>query len=405
VTSEEKFRVVLWRYSVLTVKRRERRAPQAGAVPRSLPLQESLCPAFFLIGFGSMRNCILVAGVLLALSTFGAERNFSFGEYPLDQTPSNFLSTVGGKGKPGEWKVLLDDVPSAMPARDSNAPAMTQHAVVAQLARFPVNEHFPMLVLNDDTYGDFKFTTRFKIVGGIIGQMSGIVFRYQDETNYYALVGSVLDNRFWFFKVVNGQRGNLIGPQVTIAKNEWHEMSVQCEGNRIHCLLDGKEIIPMITDSSFTTGKVGFWSKSDSVSYFTDAKLTFTPRETLAQSLVSDAMKQFPKLEALKIFAARNTGSDPVVVASKDDKDISHPAGNVEKDVIQNGKSYYGKDKKAGTVTLTVPLRDRNGEAIAAVVIAMKTFPGETQETAAIKAQTVLRTMQPRVPSLEDLLQ
>jgi hypothetical protein len=262
-----------------------------------------------------------------------------------------------------------------------------------------------MLVLNDDTFSDFKFSTRFKIAGGALAEMAGIVFRYQDEKNYYVLMASALDNRFWFFKIVNGQRGKLIGPQIEISRDQWHEMSVECEGNHIHCLLDGKELIPMITDSSFTSGKIGFWTKSDSISYFTDAKLTYTPRQMGAQALAQDTMEKFPKIVGLKIFATRPGASGAVIVGGNDVKQVGQPAGDVERDVIAHGKSYYGKNKNAGTVTLTVPLRDRNGESIAAVAIVMKTFPGETQDTAALRAQTIINSMQPRVSSLEDLVE
>jgi hypothetical protein len=353
-----------------------------------------------------MRTCIFLAGTLLALPALAAERNFNFGEYPIDQTPSNFVSSVTGRGEPGQWKTLLDNAPSAMPSRDPNAPALTQHAVLAQTARTAINDHFPLFVLNDDTYGDFKFTTRFKIVGGVLAQMAGVVFRYQDEKNYYVLMASVLDKRFWFFKVVNGQRSEkLIGPKVDVAQDEWRELTVQCEGNHIHCLLDGKEVIPMLTDSSFSSGKIGFWTKSDSVAYFSDAKITYTPRLILAQSLVSDSLEKFSKLADLKIFAIRPGNTNPVVVAAKNDKDLRQPGGSVERDVIASGKSYYGKDKAAGTVTITAPLRDRNGESIAAVAVVMKTFPGETQDTAALRSQSVLKSMEPRVASLEDLLE
>jgi hypothetical protein len=352
-----------------------------------------------------MRNLFFGAAALLAVSTSGAERNFGFSEYPVDQAPPNFLSTVGGQGKPGDWKIILDDAPSAMPSRDPATPLLTKRAVLAQMAHDPSNDHFPMLVLSNETYGDFKFSTRFKIIGGGTAQMAGIVFRYQDEKNYYVLMASALDNRFWFFKIVNGQRGPLLGPQAQIPKGEWREISVECEGNHIHCLLDGKELIPMMTDSSFSGGKIGFWTKSDSVSYFTDAKVTYTPREILAQSLVTDALEKFPKLVGLKIFSTRPGGTEPVVVASKDEKELNKPGSDAERDVIAHGKSYYGKDKQAGTVTITAPLRDRNGEVIAAVAVVMKSFPGETQDTAALKAQTVIKGMQPRVTSLEDLLQ
>lgn len=352
-----------------------------------------------------MRKVIFLAATLLALPVFGTERVLNFGDYPLDSTPSNFVSAVGGQGKPGTWHIILDDAPSAMPGRGSNGPALTKQSVLAQLDRSQIANHFPMLVLNDDSFSDFSFTTRFKIVAGDIARMAGIVFRYQDDKNYYVLMASARDNHFWFFKMVNGQRGPLIGPQVPIPENEWHQMTVQCEGDHIHCLLDGKEIIPMATDSSFLSGKVGFWTMADSSSYFTDAKVSYTPREVLAQTLVNDALTKFSKLVNLKIFATRPGGSGLVVVASGDQKQLGEPGGKVEKDVVDNGKSYYGKDKKAGTVTLTVPLRDRNGDSIAAIAVTMKTFAGETEDTAAMRSQSIVQTIEPRVTSLEDLLQ
>jgi hypothetical protein len=353
-----------------------------------------------------MRYPFLLAVALLAWTATGAERVFNFGEYPSDQTPSNFVSAVSGLGKPGQWHVILDQAPSMMPARDTNSPAMTQHAVLAQLERVGMDQHFPVLVYSDDKFDDFTFSTRFKITGGGLAQMGGVVFRYQDPKNYYVLVASVLDKHFWFFKFVNGVRSEkLIGPSIEIARNEWHEMSVKCDGNHIDCLFDGKQIIPMITDSSFGKGKVGFWTKSDSVVYFTDSKLNFTPRETLAQNLVTDTVAEYSRVLGMKVFAARPGDTNVMVVAAKDPKDLRQPGGKVEADVIHNGKSYFGRDKKAGTVTVTVPLRDRNGDAIAAAAFVMKAFPGETEDTALLKTQTMIKKIQPRVTSLEDLLQ
>lgn len=351
-----------------------------------------------------MRYCFLVAA-FLAWTASGAEYVFNFGEYSFDQSPSNFLSAVTGRGEPGDWKVMLDEAPSLMPARDTNAPAMTQHAVLAQLARYAVDQHFPVLVYDDNKFDDFTFSTRMKIVSGGLAQMGGIVFRYQNPTNYYVLVASVLDKHFWFFKIVNGVRSDrLIGPAIQISKNEWHEMSVKCEGNHINCLFDGKQIIPMMTDDSFMSGKLGFWTKSDSVVYFTDAKVDFTPREILAQTLVSDMIQEYSRVLNIKIFAVRPGDTNVAVVASKDPKDLHQRGGKVEADVVHNGKSYFGRDKKAGTVTVTAPLRDRNGDSIAAVVFVMKTFPGETEDTALLKSQMMIKKLESRVTSLDDLL-
>src|SRR5205814_834696 len=157
--------------------------------------------------------------------------------------------------------------------------ALTKKAVLAQIAQDTTDEHFPILIYDDETFGDFTFSTRFKTVSGRTEQMAGIVFRYQNETNFYVLRASSLGNTFRFYKVVNGERGTIIGPEVRIPTNVWVEVSVECKGNQIHCLLAGKEAIPMFTDNSFSTGKIGFWTKSDSVSYFTDARIDYVPRQ------------------------------------------------------------------------------------------------------------------------------
>ena len=341
---------------------------------------------------------------MLALPAGAAERKFDFSDYPFDEKPPGFRSTVAGQGKPGDWKVILDDVPSLMPPLTPQAPSMAKHAVLAQLARDPADEHFPLLIFDGETYGDFTLTTRFKTVGGAVEQMAGIAFRIQDEKNYYLVRASSLGSTFRFYKVVNGERGPLIGPaDITISKRVWHEMAIECDGNHIRCLLDGKELIPMLTDSSFSSGKIGFWTKSDSVSYFADTRVTYTPRQILAQTLVDDALKAYPRLSGLDIYAVRAGGKGPTVVASKNEKEIGQPGGKTEQDVISNGKGYFGRNRSS--VTITLPLRDRNGEPIAAVRVVMKSFLGETQDMAIVRAQPVVKEMQSRVQSLEDLLQ
>lgn len=349
-----------------------------------------------------MRSLLFWTAALMPLPLMAAERAFNFGEFPIDQTPPGFRSAVTGTGKAGDWKVIWDEVAPALAPLSPRARSDARRGVLAQLARDPTNFHFPILVYEGETFGDFTLTTRFKTVGGAIAQLAGVVFRYQNEKNYYALFASSLENRFRFFKVVDGKVGTQIGPEVPIAKDEWHEMTVKCEGNRIHCLLEGKELIPMITDSTFTVGKIGFWTKSDAVSYFVDAKVTYAPREILAATILHDTLKAYPRVLGLEIFAVRTDGSDPTVIASSDEKEIGRAGGKDEKDVISRGTSYLGKGN--GSVSVTLPLKDRNGDPIAAVRVTLKSFKGETEESAVVRAAPIVRKMQARVQSLDDLL-
>ncbi len=347
-----------------------------------------------------MRHHLFLLGlVLIAGRLSAAERVFDFSKTPTNQPPADSVSAVAGDGKPGAWKVLMDDVP--LPSIDSNAPVMARKSIVGQLASDATDEHFPLLILGNDTYGDFTFTARFKIVDGVTEQMAGIAFRIQDEKNFYVLRASALGGNVLFYKVVGGIRGDLLGPKMTIPKGKWQELSVECSGNRIRCLFNGTEIMPAAIDNSFSVGKVGFWTKSDSISYFTDAHITYTPRESFAKQLVEDTMKEYPRLLGLKVYTKTDGSDETRLVASNDQTAIGELGAKSDMDVINRGVNYYLKGKES--VVVTMPLRDRNGDPLAAVQITMKTFPGQTEENAFVRAMPIIKTMQQRAAAATTL--
>jgi hypothetical protein len=352
-----------------------------------------------------IRRIVFLAACALAGTLGAAEIQFDFGQFKLSEPPPGFRSTVSGTGKPGDWRVIIDDFPSRMPALTPSTPAHTKRAVLAQLATNPEDEHFPILIYEKESFGDFKVTTRFKTVSGAVEQMAGIVFRFQDEKNYYYVRASSLGNSFRFYKVVNGQRsgavGQIIGRDLEIPRGAWHELSVACKGNNIDCLLDGKEVLPTIHDDSFISGKFGFWTKSDSVSYFVDTVITYTPRIILAQTLVNDMFRQYPRLLGLKVYSIKPQ-SGIQLIASRDEKEVGQAGGKVEEDVIKRSSVYYGKEKES--VLVTLPLHDRNGETVAAVRVTMKSFPGQTEQNAIARALPVVKKMEAHVRSAQDLL-
>jgi len=338
----------------------------------------------------------------LALSVRGAERVFDFTDAPVNQTPPGFRSALAGQGKPGDWKVIMDEVPPLLAPLSDKAPVVTRRAVLAQLDADATDERFPLLIFDGETFGDFNVTARFKIAGGTREQMAGLAFRIQDEKNFYVVRASALGNNFRFYKVVDGLRGELIGPQVEITKGDWHELGVECKGNQIRCRLDGKDLIPPLTDNSFSRGKIGFWTKSDSVTYFTDARIVYTPREPPAQTIVRDLVQKYSRLRGLNVYTLDARG-EPRVIASKDAKGIGGAGGRFEKECIATGNIFYGKGRNE--VNVVMPLRDRNGEAMAAVRLTMESFTGQTEQNALIRATPIVKAMQARANSLEELTQ
>lgn len=350
-----------------------------------------------------LRNAIAWVVLLSCWAVSGADLVFDFREDKVDATPRNFRSTLAGYGQPGDWKVILDDVPSILAPLSPNAPSAGKRPVLAQLSREQTDEHFPMLIFEGETFGDFKLTTHFKIVDGKEEQMAGIAFRIQDEKNYYYIRASALGNTFNFFKIVDGKRGAPVGNKIEIRKGVWHQMTVECKGTQIRSLLNGKEIIPPLDDPSFASGKIGFWTKSDAVSYFADTTVTYKPKETLAQTLVKDSFTKYPRLLGLKIYAPVTNEGPLQTVASLNPLEVGQPAPKEAAEVLTQRGYYYGKS--SDEVVLTLPLHDSNGDKVAAVRVVMKTFLGQTENNAVARAMPVVKGMENRIQTLKDLIQ
>jgi hypothetical protein len=340
--------------------------------------------------------------VALSLPLTAAERVFDFAETTPGETPAGFRSTLTGDGPPGDWRVIREDLTSELAPVGNRPTVTTQRAVLAQLSRDKTDERFPLLVYERETFGDFSFTTRFKTVAGEAEQMAGVAFRIQDETNYYVVRASSLGNTFRFYKVVDGVRQPPIGVEVGIPRGAWHELTVECKGNQIRCLLNGKSLFPELTDNSFTEGRIGFWTKSDSVSHFADARMVYTPREILAHQLVRELLAEHPRLLGLQVFAPAGDGKGIELIASHDPSELGRVASRVEQDVITRGTPYYGKEK--GRVSVVLPLRDRNGDSVAAVRVVLRSVLGQTEENAYLRAKPMVAHMEKRARSAEDLI-
>jgi hypothetical protein len=338
----------------------------------------------------------------LAASAFGAEIKINFGDFAAGQTPTNFHSALAGGGKPGDWKIVMDAVPSAFAPLTPQAPVVNRQAVLAQTSEDPTDERFPMLIYDGETFKDFKLTTQFKIVSGVAEQMAGVVFHFQDEKNFYVIRASALGHNLRFYKVVQGLRSDPIGPTMDISVGVWHTLAVQCQGNQITCWLDGLLAMPPLQDNTFSVGKIGFWTKSDAVSYFSDTMIDYTPRVPAAQMLVKSVMQKYPRIVGLRIYTLDEKG-EPKIIASKDEKEIGQPGTDAEKTAIADAKIFFGRSK--GTVILTLPFRDRNGDPMAAVRVQLKSFLGETQDTALTRAMIIVKEMQVQISSSADLTQ
>jgi hypothetical protein len=348
----------------------------------------------------AMRIYLWIFCLALAWPVRGAEIHFDFSDAPADALPTNFIPVLVGSGQPGVWKTISAETPSGFAPFMSNAPALNQSKVLAQTGEDMTDEHFPLLLFTGERFRDFKFTTRFKIVSGIAEQMAGVVFRYQNPSNYYVVRASALGKNVRFYKVVDGIRSDPIGPKVDVTAGVWHTLSVQCNGTQIGFWFDDRLVMPPLGDSSFNEGLLGFCTKSDAVAYFTEAGVDYTPLIPAAQAIINRLVEKQSRLLGVRIYTLPANGL-PRVIASKDAAEIGMAGTDAERKAIQDGAVSFGREK--GVALVTLPLHDRNGEFIAAVRVRLKSFFGETQDNAITRARTIVRQIQEQVGSLKDL--
>jgi hypothetical protein len=122
----------------------------------------------------------------------------------------------------------------------------------------------------------------------------------------------------------------------------------------------------------------------------------------MAQSVVQALLKKQPRILGLRLYTLDDQGR-PHVIASKLEKETGQAGTDAEKAAITDGKIYFGRSK--GTVVVTQPLRDRNGDPIAAVRVQLKSFLGETQDTALTRATMIVKDIQAQITSKEELMQ
>jgi hypothetical protein len=152
----------------------------------------------------------------------------------------------------GQWKVKADPT------------APSQPNVLAQEA---THETWPGIVVKESNYGDLWAEVKFKTISGQEDQAAGIIFRYQDKGNFYLLRANADEDNVELFQFVHGIRMSIKGQNIKVPHGAWQALGVEVVGSSITCFFNGQELFTVKHDR-YQNGKVGLWTKADSVTYF-----------------------------------------------------------------------------------------------------------------------------------------
>ena len=293
---------------------------------------------------------------------------------------------LGGEGPPATWEIL---------------PSATGSGPLAQTSQVALIDRFPMLVHSTGDIRDFELTTRIRLVSGRKARSAGIVFRLQDRDNHYTVRLDAQGGWFVFRKVVNGREEEPIGNRHPVRTGEWHTLRVSCRGTHIDLKLDDVAL-PTLIDNQFASGRVGLWTRGDTVAWFADTRLRYRTRESPLTRLLSDLQAGHRWLEDMSVYARPDDDRAPVVIADTDGTRLGAGGDATILDCLDTRRNYTAR--REGDYIVTVPVRDRNGEAMAACRIRMRASFGLSRQRALVRCLPLVRAVEDRFLDRRELL-
>jgi DNA-binding beta-propeller fold protein YncE len=201
---------------------------------------------------------LLTTGLMTCVSL---AETVNFDEADVGKVPAHWTGTKTGGGEP-KWAVVADE----------SAPSKPNVLKQSGVATYPV------CIKEDTSIKDGYVEVKFKSVSGKEDQAGGVLWRCKDAENYYVARANANEDNVVLYKTVNGKRTSLdivgrrggYGVKEPVPLGKWHTLRVEFVGNQSTVIFNGKKLFDVQDDTFPDSGKVGLWTKADSVTLFDD---------------------------------------------------------------------------------------------------------------------------------------
>ena len=204
-----------------------------------------------------MKTLKLTTMVVAMTTGLATAETVNFDDMKSGAPPPGWTATQTGTGT-AKWAIEKDDAAPSKP----NVLKQSGQAT------------FPVCIKNDTNLKDGFVEVKFKPVAGKEDQAGGVIWRAKDSNNYYIARANALENNVTIYHTVNAHRTEKKRTKTTVGTNQWHTLRVDFQGNHFTVTLDGKKAIEWDDDTFKEAGKVGVWTKADSVTLFDDFTYT-----------------------------------------------------------------------------------------------------------------------------------
>src|SRR5437867_2410070 len=136
------------------------------------------------------------------------------------------------------------------------------------LVQRALKNEFNVIVAPSGPYTDVDVSMKFKPISGREDASGGIVFRFADG-KYYVIRANALEDNFRLYYYDRGRRQLASASVKAPALDQWHAARVVALGDHFQGWLNGKLLLEH-RDTRFRSGRVGLWTKADSITAFDD---------------------------------------------------------------------------------------------------------------------------------------
>jgi len=196
-------------------------------------------------------HALLAMISLLTTTVFAGTVNFD--DAKPGEVPAGWTATMTGSGA-AKWTVEKEDSAPSKP----NVLKQSGEAT------------YPVCIKDDTSLKDGFVEVKFKPLAGKEDQAGGIIWRAKDADNYYIARANALEDNVTIYHTIKGKRSSFKNVNAKVAPGVWHTLRVDFAGNQFTVTFDGKKVIETKDDSFSGAGKVGVWTKADSVTLFDD---------------------------------------------------------------------------------------------------------------------------------------
>ena len=130
--------------------------------------------------------------------------------------------------------------------------------------------YYPIAVFKDvDDFQNGEISVRFMMVGGALDRCAGILFNVKPNGDYLTVRFNGTEDNVVLWTFNSGKRSFVkrATGDFPLELGTWHELRIAIHGTALTGMLDGKAVLDYALKEP-VSGKVGLWSKTDSMVEF-----------------------------------------------------------------------------------------------------------------------------------------